>query len=191
MGQVVNLQADCQSALPSTFMKRPLKPPGRRPRSRAEKINPVPTSRPTKSLTIHPLPANPFPHKPALSSNPSQPAECPALYRSQHSGGQGRRAPQRPHLRPAHPWPHPPLGRPEEYKQLWAALVAEWQPQTQTERMRLEQMAISQWCSPAWPRKREESASADCHSTKSCPCWTGFPRCACAWSVPSPPRRTN
>src|ERR1039457_1053754 len=34
---------------------------------------------------------------------------------------------------------------PEEYKQLWADLEAEWQPQTPTERMRLEQMATSQW----------------------------------------------
>jgi hypothetical protein len=34
---------------------------------------------------------------------------------------------------------------PEEYKQLWAALVDEWQPQTGTERLYLEQMATSQW----------------------------------------------
>jgi hypothetical protein len=34
---------------------------------------------------------------------------------------------------------------PEEYKRLWAALVAEWQPQTCTERMFLEQMSTSQW----------------------------------------------
>jgi len=34
---------------------------------------------------------------------------------------------------------------PEDYKQLWADLVAEWQPQTRTERMHLEQMATSQW----------------------------------------------
>ena len=34
---------------------------------------------------------------------------------------------------------------PEEYKRLWAALEAEWQPQTCTERMYLEQMSTSQW----------------------------------------------
>ena len=34
---------------------------------------------------------------------------------------------------------------PEEYKQLWADLEAEWQPQNRTERMHLEQMATSQW----------------------------------------------
>ena len=34
---------------------------------------------------------------------------------------------------------------PGEYKQLWANLEAEWQPQTCTERMHLEQMCTSQW----------------------------------------------
>jgi hypothetical protein len=34
---------------------------------------------------------------------------------------------------------------PEEYKQLWAALEAEWLPQTHTERFYLEQMSTSQW----------------------------------------------
>src|ERR1039457_85201 len=34
---------------------------------------------------------------------------------------------------------------PEEYKQLWADLVAEWHPRKRTERMHLEQMATSQW----------------------------------------------
>jgi len=34
---------------------------------------------------------------------------------------------------------------PEEYKQLWAGLETEWQPQTPTERLHLEQMATSQW----------------------------------------------
>jgi len=34
---------------------------------------------------------------------------------------------------------------PEEYKRLWADLEAEWQPQTRTERMHLEQMCTSQW----------------------------------------------
>jgi hypothetical protein len=34
---------------------------------------------------------------------------------------------------------------PEEYKRLWAALEAEWQPQTGTERLYLEQMCTSQW----------------------------------------------
>jgi hypothetical protein len=34
---------------------------------------------------------------------------------------------------------------PEEYKRLWAALEAEWQPQTHTERLYLEQMSTSQW----------------------------------------------
>lgn len=34
---------------------------------------------------------------------------------------------------------------PEEYKRLWANLEAEWQPQTCTERMYLEQMSTSQW----------------------------------------------
>ena len=46
-----------------------------------------------------------------------------------------------------------PWEDPEEYKQLWAALVAEWQPQTQTERMRLEQMATSQWLLARMARK--------------------------------------
>jgi uncharacterized protein with NAD-binding domain and iron-sulfur cluster len=34
---------------------------------------------------------------------------------------------------------------PEDYKQLWADLEAEWQPQTRTERLYLEQMSTSQW----------------------------------------------
>jgi len=34
---------------------------------------------------------------------------------------------------------------PEEYKRLWADLVAEWQPQGRTERLALEQMATGQW----------------------------------------------
>ena len=34
---------------------------------------------------------------------------------------------------------------PEEYKQLWAELMDEWQPQTRTERFCLEQMATAQW----------------------------------------------
>jgi hypothetical protein len=34
---------------------------------------------------------------------------------------------------------------PEEYKQLWARLEAEWQPQTHTERLYLQQMSTSQW----------------------------------------------
>jgi len=34
---------------------------------------------------------------------------------------------------------------PEEYKQLWANLEAEWQPQTCTERMLLEQMSTAHW----------------------------------------------
>lgn len=34
---------------------------------------------------------------------------------------------------------------PEAYRQLWAELVEEWQPQTRTERLQLEQMATSQW----------------------------------------------
>jgi hypothetical protein len=34
---------------------------------------------------------------------------------------------------------------PEEYKQLWADLVADWQPQNRTERLYLEQIATSQW----------------------------------------------
>ena len=38
-----------------------------------------------------------------------------------------------------------PSEDPEEYKQLWADLEAEWQPQSRTERMHLEQMATSQW----------------------------------------------
>jgi len=34
---------------------------------------------------------------------------------------------------------------PAEYEQLWADLEADWQPQTRTERLFLEQMAYSQW----------------------------------------------
>ena len=34
---------------------------------------------------------------------------------------------------------------PEDYKQLWADLEAEWQPQNRTERLHLEQMVTSQW----------------------------------------------
>ena len=34
---------------------------------------------------------------------------------------------------------------PEDYKQLWAELATEWQPQTRTERLYLEQMVTSQW----------------------------------------------
>ena len=34
---------------------------------------------------------------------------------------------------------------PEDYKQLWADLEAEWQPQTRTERLHPEQMSTSQW----------------------------------------------
>ena len=38
-----------------------------------------------------------------------------------------------------------PSDDPEEYKQLWAGLEAEWQPQTDTERFYLETMSTSQW----------------------------------------------
>ena len=38
-----------------------------------------------------------------------------------------------------------PSEDPEEYKQLWADLEAEWQPRNRTERLHLEQMATSQW----------------------------------------------
>jgi hypothetical protein len=34
---------------------------------------------------------------------------------------------------------------PEEYKQLWNDLVSDWQPHNRTERLFLEQMAVSQW----------------------------------------------
>jgi len=34
---------------------------------------------------------------------------------------------------------------PEDYQQLWADLEAEWQPQTRTERLHLEQISTSQW----------------------------------------------
>ena len=34
---------------------------------------------------------------------------------------------------------------PEEYKRLWASLETEWQPQSCTERIYLEQMSTSQW----------------------------------------------
>jgi hypothetical protein len=34
---------------------------------------------------------------------------------------------------------------PAEYEQLWTDLEADWQPQTRTERLFLEQMAYSQW----------------------------------------------
>jgi hypothetical protein len=34
---------------------------------------------------------------------------------------------------------------PEEYKQLWSDLEAEWQPQNRTERLQVEQMSTSQW----------------------------------------------
>jgi hypothetical protein len=48
---------------------------------------------------------------------------------------------------------------PEEYKQLWAELEAEWQPRTRTERLHLEQMATSQWWL-ARLAKRERSVYA-------------------------------
>src|ERR1019366_1986949 len=38
-----------------------------------------------------------------------------------------------------------PGENPADYQQLWADLEAEWQPQTRTERLYLEQMATSQW----------------------------------------------
>ena len=38
-----------------------------------------------------------------------------------------------------------PRDIPEEYQQLWDGLAAEWQPQTDTERHYLEQMAVSRW----------------------------------------------
>lgn len=38
-----------------------------------------------------------------------------------------------------------PTEDPAEYEQLWADLESDWQPQTRTERLCLEQMATSQW----------------------------------------------
>ena len=38
-----------------------------------------------------------------------------------------------------------PGENPEEYKQLWDDLLADWQPHNRTERLYLEQMAVSQW----------------------------------------------
>jgi hypothetical protein len=37
-----------------------------------------------------------------------------------------------------------PSEDPAEYRQLWADLEAEWQSETRTERLHLEQMAIAQ-----------------------------------------------
>jgi len=50
---------------------------------------------------------------------------------------------------------------PEEYKQLWDDLVAEWQPQTRTERMQLEQMAASQWLLARVARGESQIYAAD------------------------------
>ena len=38
-----------------------------------------------------------------------------------------------------------PGENPEEYKQLWNDLLTDWQPHNRTERLYLEQMAVSQW----------------------------------------------
>ena len=50
---------------------------------------------------------------------------------------------------------------PEEYKQLWDELSAEWQPQTRTERMHLEQMAIDQWLLARIARGERQIFEAD------------------------------
>src|ERR1039457_4034025 len=78
-----------------------------------------------------------------------------------------------------------PSEDPEEYKQLWADLEAEWQPQSRTERMHLGQMATSQWLWRSLPKARGASMCAKVQSRNSWPSWTAFPRNARAWSVPS------
>src|ERR1039458_7563171 len=79
-----------------------------------------------------------------------------------------------------------PSEDPEEYKQLWADLEAEWQPQSRTERMHLEQMATSQWLLARFAKsERRIYVCAKVQSRNSWPSWTAFPRNARAWSVPS------
>jgi len=50
---------------------------------------------------------------------------------------------------------------PEEYKQLWDELSAEWQPQTRTERLHLEQMATNQWLLARIARGERQIFEAD------------------------------
>ena len=79
-----------------------------------------------------------------------------------------------------------PSEDPEEYKQLWADLEAEWQPQ----RAAPNGCIWNRWPPPngCWrglPKARGASMCAKVQSRNSWPSWTAFPRNARAWSVPS------
>jgi len=50
---------------------------------------------------------------------------------------------------------------PEQYKQLWASLEAEWQPQTPTEHFYLETMSASHWLLARADRSEQRICQAD------------------------------
>ena len=84
---------------------------------------------------------------------------------AQHSTGpvsrrQGRRPPQRPHLRA--PRPHVVLIHEDAaaYQQLWDVLESEWQPQAPTERILLERMAVAHWLLMRTDRSEERIFTA-------------------------------
>jgi len=72
---------------------------------------------------------------------------------------------------------------PEEYKQLWADLMADWQPQNRTERMHLEQMATSQWLLARVALGESDIYQKETSAENSLHCWAALPPSACAWSV--------
>jgi uncharacterized protein with NAD-binding domain and iron-sulfur cluster len=74
---------------------------------------------------------------------------------------------------------------PEEYKRLWAALEAEWQPQTCTERLYLEQMATSQWLLARIAGGESRIYEANIPPQEQFVLLREVPRNAHAWSVPS------
>jgi hypothetical protein len=64
-------------------------------------------------------------------------------------------------------------------------LVAEWQPQTRTERMLPGTDGRLQWLLARMAKARSRIYEHEICRRKQLPCWIGAPRNAYAWSVPS------
>jgi hypothetical protein len=78
-----------------------------------------------------------------------------------------------------------------DYWRLWDGLEAEWQPETDTERLYVEQMSVSQWMLARMAPANNVSGRKACHSRPSSISWTASPGTPYAWKNLSPPPCTN
>ena len=63
---------------------------------------------------------------------------------------------------------------PADYQQLWADLEAEWDPQTRTERLHLEQMSTSQWLLARMAKVESRIYRRTCQPKNSWPAGSRF-----------------